>query len=65
MSSKAPEPLLVKVEEAARLLSVSRFTVYRMINDKKLPLIKVAGCSRISMDDVKRLAAPATQETAA
>lgn len=39
------------VEQAARLLAVSRVTVYRMLADG-LPSLKVRGCRRIARDDL-------------
>lgn len=42
-------PLLVSVNEAARLLSVSRGTAYRMITAGQLPTIKIRGLTRVSV----------------
>jgi len=42
-----PEPLLLKVEEAARMLSLSRTTVYELMESGQLPSIKCGTARRI------------------
>lgn len=37
---RKPEPLLT-VEQVAQYLNVDKFTVYRLLSDKKLPAFKV------------------------
>lgn len=42
-----PEPLLLRVEEAARMLSLSRTTVYLLMESGELPSIKCGTARRI------------------
>jgi excisionase family DNA binding protein len=41
------EPLLVRVEEAARLLSLSRSTIYEMLDSGELPSVRRGSSRRI------------------
>ena len=41
------EPLLVRVEEAARILSLSRSTVYEMLDTGELPSVRRGAARRI------------------
>jgi len=41
------EPLLLRVEEAARMLSLSRTTVYELMESGQLPSIKCGTARRI------------------
>lgn len=41
------EPLLVRVEEAARLLSLSRSTIYEMLDSGELPSVRRGAARRI------------------
>ena len=41
------EPLLVRVEEAARLLSLSRSTIYEMMDAGELPSVRRGAARRI------------------
>jgi excisionase family DNA binding protein len=41
------EPLLVRVEEAARLLSLSRSTIYEMMNAGDIPSVRCGAARRI------------------
>jgi excisionase family DNA binding protein len=43
------EPLLVRVEEAARLLSLSRSTIYEMMDRGELPSVRCGAARRIPM----------------
>lgn len=43
----AVEPLLVRVEEAARILSLSRSTIYEMMDAGELPSIRRGTARRI------------------
>lgn len=54
MSSKA---LAVTVEEAARMLSISRCAVYKLLRDGKLPRIKIGGSTRIAVASIELLIA--------
>jgi len=55
------EPLMVTVREAAGALRVSIPTVYRLIHQGRLPLVKIGRASRIPREAVERLVrAPAS-----
>jgi excisionase family DNA binding protein len=41
------EPLLVRVEEAARILSLSRSTIYEMMDSGELPSVRHGAARRI------------------
>jgi len=43
----AVEPLLVRVEEAARILSLSRSTIYEMLDAGELPSVRRGTARRI------------------
>jgi excisionase family DNA binding protein len=43
------EPLLVRVEEAARLLSLSRSTIYEMLDRNELPSVRCGAARRIPL----------------
>jgi excisionase family DNA binding protein len=43
------EPIAVTMTEAARLLGVSRPTVYAL----GFPVVKLGGCTRVLVDDLK------------
>lgn len=43
------EPLLVRVEEAARLLSLSRSTIYEMLDSGELPSVRRGTARRIPL----------------
>lgn len=44
---QAVEPLLVRVEEAARILSLSRSTIYAMMDSGELPSVRRGTARRI------------------
>ncbi|WP_082633487.1 helix-turn-helix domain-containing protein [Candidatus Nitrospira inopinata] len=50
------EPVLLRVQEAARLLNVSKWTIYRWIDEGRLRATKIGGSSlrvfRASVDDL-------------
>jgi len=48
------KPDLMTLNEVCVYLGLSRFTIYRLLNDKKLPAIKSGGRWRFSKDDVRR-----------
>lgn len=48
--------LLVTQAEAARMLGVSRITVYRLAQDGKLPVVAVRGAKRYRVSDLEGLA---------
>lgn len=43
---------LLTVKQAAAQLAVSERTVYRLLDEKKIPRIKMGGCARIRQDDL-------------
>jgi excisionase family DNA binding protein len=43
------EPLLVRVEEAARILSLSRSTIYQMLDRGELPSVRRGTARRIPL----------------
>jgi excisionase family DNA binding protein len=53
-------PLVVTINEATRLLSIGRTTLYKLMNERNVTTVKIGGASRIlrsSLDDyVKRIA---------
>ena len=46
------QPLLLRPEDAARLLKVSRAAVYRLIRQGALPSVKVGGCRGIVLAEL-------------
>jgi len=48
-----PQQLLLTVNEARALLSVSRGTFYRMMADGQIPVVRVRGLVRISMASLR------------
>lgn len=48
------KPRLVTKTEAARLLGISRPTLYKWINDFGFPVVKVGDLERVDMGDVER-----------
>jgi excisionase family DNA binding protein len=49
----AIEPLLVRVEEAARLLSLSRSTIYEMLDRGELPSVRCGAARRIPLASLR------------
>lgn len=48
------DPLLVTVEEAARLLRVGRTLIYQQVRRGTLPSVRVGRCRRIAIVDLER-----------
>ena len=48
------EPWLLRVEDVAELLGISRSSVYNLINSNQLPSIRIAGCRRIPTDQLRK-----------
>lgn len=46
-------PVAIKVTEMARLMDVSRATAYRWTKMAGFPAIKIGGCTRVLVDDLK------------
>lgn len=49
----AAEPLLVRVEEAARMLSLSRSTIYEMLDAGELPSVRRGTARRIPLEALR------------
>jgi len=49
--------MLYRIKEAMRLLSVSRATIYRMIDRGDLITIKLGSATRVTADSLDRVAA--------
>lgn len=47
------EPLLVRVEEAARILSLSRSTIYEMMDAGELPSVRRGSARRIPVASLR------------
>jgi excisionase family DNA binding protein len=47
------DALLIKVPEAAAQLGVSRAKLYELIASHALPAVKVDGCRRLRVDDLR------------
>ena len=47
------EPLAVRPSEAARLVDVSRTTLYRWMHRTDFPVIRLGGCTRIPVDGLR------------
>ena len=61
---KSPvEPLLVRVEEAARILSLSRSTIYEMMDAGELPSVRYGAARRIPVAALRAWVAQHTQAT--
>lgn len=54
MSSVSSELEFLTLKEAARMLQISKRTVFRMIHQKKVPAIKVGGQWRIRESQFKK-----------
>jgi len=54
MSSVSSELKFITLKEAARMLQISKRTVFRMIHQKKVPAIKVGGQWRIRESQFRR-----------
>ena len=49
-------PLLLTQAQVAKMLSVSRVTIFRMVRDGELPVVTVRGLKRYRRTDVEALA---------
>jgi len=59
------EPLLVRVEEAARILSLSRSTVYEMMDAGELPSVRRGTARRIPVAALRAWVAQQISPTSA
>ena len=46
-------PMLVKQETAAKVLDLSTSSLRRLVRDGKLPTVRVNGCTRIRVEDLR------------
>ena len=53
----APQKIMVTLEEAAEMLSISRPTPYRWMGINGFPAVKIGGCVRIPVEELRRWAA--------
>jgi excisionase family DNA binding protein len=53
-SSTDPTPLLLTVDEAARLLAVGRTSVYQLIWDGELTPVRIGRCVRLAVAELER-----------
>ena len=44
---------LIKPEELAKLLNVSKTSVYRMVESRVIPFFKIKGCLRFEKSDIQ------------
>jgi excisionase family DNA binding protein len=59
-----PQPLLVRIEEAARLLCLGRSTVYEMIYKGDIPSVKYGSARRIPLAAIEQWIRDHTQHGA-
>lgn len=52
----APDAVLVSVADVCRLLTLSRASVWRLMDRGELPFVRIGGARRIRRADVDRLA---------
>jgi excisionase family DNA binding protein len=50
---RTPSPLLLKVEDVAKALSVGRIEVYKLIQSGDLPSIKIERLRRVSTEELR------------
>ena len=62
---ETPEPLLLRVEEAARLLGIGRTRVYDLVRTRALQSVKLFGSRRIPRSSIDTYIAALLRETEA
>ena len=55
MAKKPPTPLLLKYDEAAAMLAVSKSKLYRMVIAGEIPAVRFGGNIRIRLSDLEAL----------
>jgi excisionase family DNA binding protein len=55
---------LLKIEEAAHLLKVSRWTVYRLIKERELVSVKVRNGRRVPVESIRAYVASLIEDAA-
>ena len=56
MTTQNPERILLRPEEVAYALGISRSSAYQMIAAGELPSVKVAGMTRVPREALEKLA---------
>ena len=56
------KPLAVNMADAARLLGVSRPTIYRLAKLPGFPAVRLGGCTRVLADDLREWVRQQAQE---
>jgi len=51
------EPILVKIPEAAQILTLSRTKVYRLIRENKLPVVRFDSSVRVPLTELRAMIA--------
>jgi len=65
MTTASDDSLLVRVEEAARLLSIGRTRVYDLVRTGALESVKIFGARRIPRSSIEKYVATLIQESEA
>ncbi len=47
------EKTMLNIQDVMNMLSISRTTVYRLIDEKEFPIYKIKGATRIKREDVE------------
>ena len=55
MAKTLPQPLLLKYDEAASILAVSKSKLYRMVIAGEIPAVRFGGNIRIRMSDLEQV----------
>jgi excisionase family DNA binding protein len=55
MKQISSERLLLRIDEVAQLISVSRTTAYALVNKGEIPSVRIGGLLRIPNDALRRL----------
>jgi excisionase family DNA binding protein len=61
----APEPLAYRIDDAGRVLGIGRTSLYKLIAERQLRAVKIAGRTVIPAEAIRELlnAAPSTRNT--
>jgi excisionase family DNA binding protein len=62
--AKGQDVLLWKIDEAARILNVSRSTIYELASTGQLQLVKILRATRVTDDSIRRFIAKLVEESA-
>ena len=57
LSKTVPEPVLLRINEAAKMLAISPRSVYHLVQSGQLKINKIGRSSRIATADVRAFAA--------